>query len=128
MTDKEYPEKAAYALLNKAITEFRDAYGSGLAKITADTALQFPQLEVILKEWQNPHEADKLLKIEKELFEVQSIVHKNLEDLLKRGEAMDELMSKSKDLSQVSVGFYKKAKKQNQSCCSTSWHHHLILT
>jgi hypothetical protein len=33
---------------------------------------------------------------------------------------MDELMAKSKDLSEVSVGFYKKAKKQNQTCCSVS--------
>jgi synaptobrevin family protein YKT6 len=47
-------------------------------------------------------------------------VHKNLEDLLKRGEAMDELMAKSKDLNDVSVGFYKKAKKQNETCCSLS--------
>jgi len=39
MTDKEYPEKSAYSLLNKVINEFRDAYGSGLSKITADTAL-----------------------------------------------------------------------------------------
>ena len=70
MTDAEYPEKAAYALLNKVILEFREAYGKSLAKITADTQLQFPALEALLKEWQNPHEADKLLKIEKELFEV----------------------------------------------------------
>jgi hypothetical protein len=41
---------------------------------------------VFLKDWQNPHEADKLMKIEKELIEVQKVVHKNLEDLLKRGE------------------------------------------
>lgn len=121
MTDAEYPEKAAYTLLNKIIMEFREQYGDGLHKISADTPLKFENLEQYLKDWQNPHEADKLLKIEKELFEVQGIVHKNLEDLLKRGEAMDELMTKSKDLSDVSVGFYKKAKKQNQSCCSVSW-------
>lgn len=120
MTDQEYPEKAAYSLLNKIIMEFRDQYGGGLDKITEDTTLKFPSLEQYLKDWQNPHEADKLLKIEKELFEVQNIVHKNLEDLLKRGEAMDELMAKSKDLSDVSVGFYKKAKKQNDGCCTVS--------
>jgi hypothetical protein len=37
MTDAEYPEKAAYALLNKVIMEFREAYGKNLSKITADT-------------------------------------------------------------------------------------------
>ena len=118
MTDLEYPEKAAYTLLNKIIMEFRTMHGTALPKVSADTAFSFPPLEAYLKDWQNPHEADKLLKVEKELFEVQNIVHKNLEDLLQRGEQMDELMAKSKDLNEVSVGFYKKAKKQNESCCT----------
>ena len=49
-------------------------------------------MEVYLRDWQNPTEADKLLKIEKELQEVQNIVHQNLQDLLQRGETMDVLM------------------------------------
>ena len=60
------------------------------------------------------------MKIEKELLEVKEIIHKNLHDLLKKGEQLDQLMVKSKDLSTVSVDFYKKAKKQNQKCCSLS--------
>ena len=61
-----------------------------------------------------------MLKIEKELFEVKNIVHENLEDLLKRGESMDALMAKSKDLSDTSVKFYVKAKKTNQKCCNVN--------
>jgi len=42
-----------------------------------------------------------------------------LQDLLKRGEAMEELMAKSnKDLNTASVDFYKKAKKANTRCCN----------
>ena len=63
-------------------------------------------------------EADKLLRIERELQDVQDIVHQNLQDLLKRGEAMDELMAKSNDLNTASVDFYKKAKKANSRCCN----------
>ena len=44
-------------------------------------------------------------------------MHQNLNDILKRGETLDTLMARSKDLSAVSVDFYKKAKKQNKSCC-----------
>lgn len=51
MTDAEYPEKAAYTLLNKLIMEFRDQYGSGLHKITADTPLKFDSLEQYVKDW-----------------------------------------------------------------------------
>ena len=46
-----------------------------MIKISEDHPLDFPAIEDMLKEWQNPHEADKLLKIEKELFEVKNIVH-----------------------------------------------------
>ncbi len=67
-----------------------------------------------MKKWQDPTEADSLMKVEKELFEVKNIMHQNLNDLLKRGENLDTLMERSKDLNAVSVDFYKKAKKQNK--------------
>ena len=124
ITDNEYDERAAYTLLNKLIMEFRDQFQpTGILDqtLTADHPVQFAQLEVYLREWQNPLEADKLLRIEHELQEVQEVVHQNLQDLLKRGEAMDELMAKSNDLNQASVGFYKKARKANSGCCSVNW-------
>ena len=118
LTDPEYPEKAAFTLLNKLVMEFRDAHERDLnSPPTKENSIKFAQLEAFMKEWQNPHEADKLLKIEKDIIDVAAIVHKNLEDLLKRGETLDELMAKSNDLSKVSVDFYKKAKKTNSSCC-----------
>mmetsp|Transcript_102823 Transcript_102823/g.142205 ORF Transcript_102823/g.142205 Transcript_102823/m.142205 type:complete len:170 (+) Transcript_102823:127-636(+) len=120
MTDNDYPENAAFILINNIIMQFRDAFGKNgtLDSINRDTDLKWGELEVFHKNWQNPHEADKLMKIEKELFEVKEIVHKNLVDLLKRGEEMDQLMAKSNDLSSVSVDFYKKAKKANSKCCN----------
>ena len=61
-----------------------------------------------------------MLKIEKELQDVQNIVHQNLQDLLARGETMDVLMQKSNELNSTSIEFYKKAKKSNSKCCNTS--------
>lgn len=46
-------------------------------------------MEQMLKAWQNPAEADKLLMVEKELEKVTEIMHKNLKDLLDRGESVD---------------------------------------
>ncbi len=120
ITDGDYPEKAAFILLNNIIMDFRETFSSNPSvyeDAKSDAGLKFDALEVYLKKWQDPHEADKLLKIEKELHEVKEIIHKNLADLLKKGEQLDELMVKSKDLNKVSVEFYKKAKKQNSSCC-----------
>lgn len=87
-------------------------------EVEADTNLKYERIEEFLKNWQNPKEADKIYKIKTDLDEVKDIMHKNMEDLLKRGESLDELMAKSKDLSTMSVEFYKKAKKKNQKCCT----------
>ena len=43
-------------------------------------------------------------------------MRKNLSDLLKREENLDNLMAKSKDLSSVSVSFYQKARDNNKCC------------
>jgi len=107
-------------LINNVLLDFRDLYQDNPAQwqaVSNDANLPFEELPNIFKAWQDPTEADKLMKIEKELFEVKEIVHKNLTDLLKRGEELDSLMEKSKDLNTVSRDFYKKAKKQNQRCC-----------
>ncbi len=44
-----------------------------------------------------------------------------MDDLLKRGEDLDKLMEKSKDVSNLSLDFYKNAKKTNKRCCSLYW-------
>ena len=125
ITDNEYPEKAAYILLNNMILDYREYFAAdpsvyeNAVKDIHDQ-LPYPNISEFLKKWQDPHEADKLMKVEKELFEVKEIMHQNLNDVLKRGENLDTLMARSKDLSTVSVDFYKKAKKQNTKCCKVS--------
>ena len=37
--------------------------------------LPYPNLADFLKKWHDPHEADKLMKVEKELFEVKEVMH-----------------------------------------------------
>jgi synaptobrevin family protein YKT6 len=60
------------------------------------------------------------MKLQGEIDDVTKIMKKNLSDLLKREENLEGLMAKSKDLSTVSVEFYKKAKESNKKCCSLS--------
>ena len=45
--------------------------------------------------------------VEKQLIEVNEIMRKNMSDLMQRGETIEDLMAKSKDLSVASVSFYK---------------------
>lgn len=110
-------------LLNNLILDFREYFASD-PSVYEDAVndlngkLPYPNIDEFLKKWQDPHEADQLMKVQKEIFEVKEVMHQNLNDLLQRGETLETLMERSKDLNAVSVDFYKKAKKQNSKCCS----------
>ena len=80
MTDNDYPEQAAYILLNNLILDFREYFSAdpGVyenAVVDLVGKLPYPNIEEFLKKWQDPHEADKLMKVQKELFEVKEIMH-----------------------------------------------------
>ena len=75
-------------------------------------------MDVWIKQFQDPKEVDKLEKLKSELEEVEKIVHKNMDDLMKRDEDLNKLMEKSQDVSKLSLDFYKNAKKTNKRCCS----------
>jgi len=114
--DQEYPMRVAFGLLDQAIRVFLEKFVGQWEAATADLALPSPELEELFTKFQNPTEADKLTKIEKDLDEVKGVVMQSMDDLLKRGESLDGLMQKSQDLSNTSVQFYRTAKKNNQCC------------
>lgn len=72
----------------------------------------------MIKDFQDPKEADKLLKIESDLDEIQNMLKKTMEDLLEREENLDELMQQSEDISSMAYNFYEKSKETNKKCCS----------
>ena len=65
---------------------------------------------------QNPDEADSLSKIHKDLDETKIILIDNIEQLMNRGEKLDDLVTKSEGLSSSAKMFYKQSRKAN-SCC-----------
>jgi synaptobrevin family protein YKT6 len=58
------------------------------------------------------------MKLQGDLNDITNTMKQNLNELLKRGESLDALMSKSNDLSSGSLMFYKNAKKANSKCCN----------
>ena len=92
-------------------------------KILAEqkTDAQLPAINNIctelVKKFQVPHEADKILKIQKDLDETKTILVQSMDKLLDRGEALDSLANKSGDLSLQSKIFLDQASGLN-SCCS----------
>ena len=141
VADEEYPSRAAFSVLSGILDDYDtrvrtigavlfsactsnlclQTRGSGSGSMgsssegTGDSELN-ALLEAALDRYQDPMNADKIGKIQKELDETKIILHKTIEGVLERGEKLDTLVEKSNDLSLASQMFYKSARKTN-SCC-----------
>jgi synaptobrevin family protein YKT6 len=78
---------------------------------------KYPELRAALDKCQNPASADPMMRVQQELDETKIVMHKTMESLLARGEKLDDLVSKSDQLSSQSKVFYKTAKSTN-ACCT----------
>jgi len=119
VADKEYPVRVAFSFLNKMLSDFEKKAGEGWKLIDTDQDGSQAFLQTLLNEFQDPKSADKLLKIQDTLDDIKDVMHKNIIEILKRGDTIEKLVDKSKDLSDSSKIFYKSAKKTN-ACCK-SW-------
>jgi len=117
ISDKEYPALVAHQLLSKIVDEFLSKHPrSEYSGSPAPGSLAFPELREYATKYQDPQQADSIMKIQRELDETKIVLHKTIESVLERGEKIDKLVEKSNDLSTQSKMFYSQAKKQN-SCC-----------
>ncbi|KAF2425248.1 snare-like protein [Tothia fuscella] len=116
ITDSEYPVMVAHQLLSKIVDEFL-TQNPKRTFASSDAKIPFPQLKEYLVKYQDPQNADSIMKIQKELDETKIVLHKTIESVLERGEKIDSLVAKSDGLSAQSKMFYTQAKKQN-SCCT----------
>jgi len=114
ITDQEYPVRPAFSLLTKILEEFVTAVPE--SKYSDPTSISFPATQSYLAKYQDPKQADNIMKVQAELDETKIILHKTIESVLERGERLDNLVDRSNALSAQSKMFYKTAKKQN-SCC-----------
>lgn len=99
VSDEEYPPKVAHSINIKILEEFPQC-----------------NLEAHLRKFQDPKEADSMMRLQAELDETKIILHSTIANLLRRGEKLDDLVAKSEDLSTQSKLFYKTAKKTTRCC------------
>jgi len=112
--DAEYPRRVAFTLLNKVLDEFAVKYDKNVWASSGE--LPFAQLDEYIKKYQDPVQADPLMRVQSDLDETKIILHKTIESVLDRGDKLDTLIERSDDLSKSSKMFYTTAKKQN-ACC-----------
>lgn len=118
-TDLDYPARVAFVLLGQLLEDFVAANGDSWKTVDVPESVVFPKADEYLQKYQDPSEADKVTKIQKDLDETTQILHKTIDSVLERGVKLDNLVDKSNDLSAQSKLFYKQAKKTN-SCCVIS--------
>lgn len=123
ISDKDYPIRVAYSLLTKILDEFLQRYP--LSKIQSSSSLDFPELHGVtsllpfetliqqyLTKFQDPKQADTIMRVQAELDETKVVLHKTIESVLQRGEKLDSLVERSDALSSQSKLFYKTARRQ----------------
>lgn len=117
ITDKAYPLRPAFTLLNKVCDDFIVQHDrASIPTLAESNGDNDPQLAALLQQYQSPTEADALLKVQQELDETKIVLQQSIENVLQRGEKLDSLVDKSEALTSSSKTFYKQAKKTN-SCC-----------
>lgn len=117
ITDKDYPSYAAMNFLVKAITVFQEKIPKETwMNINRDTKLQIPELSSLLIAYQDPTKVEKIEAIKKELDETIHVTIKTMDQMLDRGEKMEDLIDRTNDLSDATKEFMVETKKMN-SCC-----------
>lgn len=98
IADDEYPCLVIQRLLEKILCQEEKVSDANILK------------------WQNSSLVDKIEKVKNEIHDVKEIMLQNIEQVMNRGEKLEDLMKKSQHLSDVSKLFLKRAKKVNQCC------------
>lgn len=106
ISDHAYPALVAHQLLSKIVDEFLEANPRS-SWVSGQPTIVMPQLKEYIDKYQDPHQADNILKIQKELDETKIVLHKTIESVLQRGEKIDDLVQKSDGLSSQSKMFYR---------------------
>ena len=109
VTDSEYPVRPAYSVLTKTIEQFAAKVPRNL--YSNPPAIDFPDIKVYLQQYQDPTQADTILRVQPELDETKIVLHKTIEGVLARGERLEDLVVRSDALSASSKKFFTQAKK-----------------
>lgn len=105
ISDHEYPKLVAHKLLSQVVDDFitlhpRSKWAEGAPQ------LELPVLGEYIVKYQDPKQADSIMRIQQELDETKIVLHKTIESVLERGEKIDSLVQRSEGLSSASKMFY----------------------
>jgi synaptobrevin family protein YKT6 len=120
VTDSEYNTRVAFTMLTQLLSDFTNQFRGKYERADGakDEFLPWAHIAATLTKYQNPEEADKILKLKRDIEETKVVMYDAIDKVLERGEKIDALVAKSNDLGAASKTFYTQAKKTNSSCCA----------
>jgi len=72
ITDQEYPVRPAFSLLTKLLDDFTSKVPQ--SSFDNPTAISFPEINTFLQKYQDPRQADTIMKVQQELDETKIIL------------------------------------------------------
>lgn len=73
ITDKDYPQRVAFVLINRVLEEFSGSYSKS-EWMSAISVLKFDPLRSYLNKYQNPRDTDAISRVQSELDETKIIL------------------------------------------------------
>jgi synaptobrevin homolog YKT6 len=70
--DQEYPVRPAFSLLTKLLDEFDSKYPE--SSYSNPSSISFPEVNTYLQKYQDPKQADTIMKVQQELDETKIVL------------------------------------------------------
>ena len=123
-TDRSYPKKLAFVYLEEVRRMFwehvaKENPGQDQAKIIAATDRPYAfikfdrDLRNLRRDFSDPNSRKNMQRLQENLNEIQNIMRKNIDDLMQRGTALDDIKTQSAKLHEDSKSLAWGAKKLN---------------
>lgn len=76
ITDQEYPVRPAFSLLTKILDEFTSKVpqSSYQSSSTSPSAISFPEIQTYVTKYQDPRQADTIMRVQQELDETKIVL------------------------------------------------------
>jgi len=119
ITDTKYPSRVCKEMMLNVLNDFNINYKPKIntTSILKDLNIKNDLIISNIEKYQEASSYCKLEKIKDDIEEIKEVMMNNIEEMLKRGDKLEDLIKKSNDLSIESKRFLKASQKVN-SCCS----------
>ncbi|KAE8214240.1 hypothetical protein CF327_g2339 [Tilletia walkeri] len=129
ITDKSYPRKLAFSYLDELSKEFERSHGSQLAQrnlrpyafVSFDTFMQRTKRLYADSRTAQTAAASNLDRLNDDLQDISRIMTKSMDDLLWRGETLDQMSTMSSSLRDESAKYRKAARQININALYRKW-------